>query len=110
MLGLVARDQTGVDGADRRADDPIRLDPRLMQGLIDARLVGAERAAALKDKDDLHPPCAGLSARAAFSRPRSMCRVFETSSMFSSYVAPGGAAERGIDAIRPNSINRRPPL
>ena len=53
MLGLVARDQTGVDGADRRADDPIRLHPRLMQGLIDARLVGAERAAALENKDDL---------------------------------------------------------
>src|SRR6516162_8538082 len=53
MLGLVARDQTGVDGADRRADDPIRLRPRLMEGLIDARLVGAERAAALENKDDL---------------------------------------------------------
>src|SRR5260221_4579850 len=53
ILGLVARDQTGVDGADRRADDPIRLDPGFMQCLIDARLVGAERAAALEDKDDL---------------------------------------------------------
>src|SRR5262249_39488453 len=53
MLGLVARDQTGVDGANRRADDPIRLHPRLMQGLLDARLVGAERAAALENKDDL---------------------------------------------------------
>src|SRR5262249_34037902 len=45
IVGLVASDQAGIDGADRGADDPIRLDPRFMQRLIDARLVRAERAA-----------------------------------------------------------------
>jgi hypothetical protein len=49
----VAGDQAGVDGADRGADDPVRLDPGLMQGLIDAGLIGAERAAALQHQHDL---------------------------------------------------------
>src|SRR5262245_8446946 len=53
VLRLVARDQAGIDGADRGADDPIRLDARLVQGLIDARLVGAERAPALEDENNL---------------------------------------------------------
>ena len=53
VLGLVASDQACIDGADRRSDDPIRLDASLMQGLIDARLKGAERTAALEDEDDL---------------------------------------------------------
>jgi hypothetical protein len=53
IVGLVAGDQAGIDGADRGADDPIGLDPRFMQRLIVARLVSAERAAALKDENDL---------------------------------------------------------
>ena len=53
VLGLVAGDQARIDGADRRADDPIRLDAGLVQGLIDAGLIGAERTAALEDEDDL---------------------------------------------------------
>src|SRR5262245_54911634 len=48
MLALVAGDQAGVDGADRGADDPVRLDHAFVERLIDARLIGAERTAALE--------------------------------------------------------------
>jgi hypothetical protein len=53
VLWLVAGDDGGVDRADRRSDQPVGLDPGLVQGLVDAGLVGAERAAALEDEDDL---------------------------------------------------------
>ena len=43
----------GVDGADRGADHPVRLDAGFVQGLIDPALIGAERAAALKDQHHL---------------------------------------------------------
>ena len=51
--GLLPVMMAGVDGADRGADDPVRLDARLVQGLIDAALIGAERAAALEHEHDL---------------------------------------------------------
>src|SRR3954470_6859393 len=38
VLRRVAGNQTGIDGANRGADDPVRLDARLMQRLIDAGL------------------------------------------------------------------------
>ena len=53
MLRLIARDQAGIDGADRGADDPVRLDAGLVQRLIDTGLIGAERTAALQHQDDL---------------------------------------------------------
>ena len=53
ILRLVAGDETRVDGADRGPDDPVRLDPGFMQRLVDAGLVGPERAAALKHQHDL---------------------------------------------------------
>ena len=53
VLDLVAGDQARVDGADRGADDPVRLDAGLMQGLVDAGLIGAERAATLEHQHDL---------------------------------------------------------
>ena len=43
----------GVDRADRRADHPVGLDARLVQRLVHADLVGAERAAALQHQHDL---------------------------------------------------------
>ena len=49
----VAGDNRGVDRADRSADHPVRLDARFVQCLVDAGLIGAERAAALKDQNDL---------------------------------------------------------
>src|SRR6267143_4319456 len=53
LFGRVAGDDRAVDGADRGADDPVGLDARLVQRLVDADLVGAERAAALQHEDDL---------------------------------------------------------
>ncbi len=47
-LGRAAGDDGGVDRADRGADHPVGLDPGLVQRLIDADLIGAERAAALQ--------------------------------------------------------------
>ena len=51
--GLVAGDQAGIDGADRGADHPVRLDAGLVQRLVDADLIGAQRPAALEDQDVL---------------------------------------------------------
>ena len=48
VFAPVAGDDAGVDGADRCADDPIGLDARLVQRLVDAALIGAERAPALE--------------------------------------------------------------
>src|SRR5262245_61072707 len=53
VLGFIASNKTRVDGAVRGADDPVRLDLRLMQRLIDTGLVSAQCAAALKDEDRL---------------------------------------------------------
>src|SRR5262249_45776752 len=52
---LIAGNEARIDGADRGADDPIGLDLRFMQRLIDAGLVGAQCAAALKDQHGLTP-------------------------------------------------------
>jgi hypothetical protein len=51
----VAGDDRPVDGADRDAGDPTGGEAVLAQGLEDARLIGAERAAALQDEDDIVP-------------------------------------------------------
>src|SRR5271169_4565389 len=53
LLWGVPDDQARIDSTDRGADDPIRLDAGLMQRLIDAGLVRAQRAAALKNENDL---------------------------------------------------------
>src|SRR5215472_15293058 len=53
VLCLIARDDAGVDGTDRRADDPIRFDPRLMKRLVYANLIGTQGSPALQDKHDL---------------------------------------------------------
>ena len=50
---LVAGDDGGVDRTDRDARDPFRLEAGAAQRLIGARLVRAERAAALQDQDAL---------------------------------------------------------
>src|SRR6516165_3116577 len=52
-LDRIAGDHRAVDRADRRADHPVRLNAGLMQRLIDADLIGAERTAALEHEDDL---------------------------------------------------------
>src|SRR6516162_193732 len=53
---LVAGNEAGVNRADRSPDDPVGLDARLMERLIDAGLIGAKGAAALKDENDLARP------------------------------------------------------
>src|SRR6516164_4835424 len=53
ILDWVSGDEARVDGADRCANDPVGLDASLVQRLIDAGLVRAERAAALKHQHDL---------------------------------------------------------
>src|SRR5688500_15082107 len=71
VFRLIAGDQASVDGPDRRADDPVRLDAHLMQRLVDARLISAERAAALKDEDRLLQ-IVGAVARLTLSCQRAL--------------------------------------
>jgi hypothetical protein len=47
----IAGDYCPVDCADRGADDPIGFEPRFVKRLIDAAVIGAERAAALHHED-----------------------------------------------------------
>ena len=53
VLRGVAGDQGGVDRADRGADHPVRFNAGFLERLIDAGLIGAERAAALEHQNDL---------------------------------------------------------
>ena len=52
VFGRIAGDQGGVDRPDGYARDPVRLNVGLGQRLIDAGLVGTERAAALQEQCD----------------------------------------------------------
>jgi hypothetical protein len=52
-LRHIAGNQTCIDGADRRADDPVRLDSSFVQRLIDTGLIGTQCAAALQYQHDL---------------------------------------------------------
>jgi hypothetical protein len=56
LVNRIAGDDAGVDRPDRGADDPIGLDLRFMQGLVDATLIGPERTASLQNEHDL-PIC-----------------------------------------------------
>ena len=49
----IAGDDRGIDGADRDAGNPFRLEIVVTQRLIGAGLIGAERAAALQDQHAL---------------------------------------------------------
>ena len=48
LLGRIAGDQGGIDGADRDAGNPFGFEPRFRQALVHPGLIGAERAAALQ--------------------------------------------------------------
>ena len=52
-FGRVAGDQRGVECADGNAGDPVGHDAGFMQALVDAGLVGAERAATLQYQGDV---------------------------------------------------------
>ena len=74
VLRRIAGDQAGIDGADRGADDPVRLDAGLVQRLVDAGLIGAERAAALQHQHDL--PRLGSRQRFQVRRSAGVLNVF----------------------------------
>src|SRR5262249_18404362 len=59
ILRLIASDQAGIDRADGCADDSIRLNVGFVQSLVDAGLIGAKRAAALKHEHHLKAFCVG---------------------------------------------------
>src|SRR5262249_43476058 len=52
-LRRIAGNDRGIDGADRDSGNPIRMQISLGQRLVNTRLIGAERAAALKQQRDL---------------------------------------------------------
>ena len=52
LLGRIAGNQGRVDGADRNAGGPVGVKARLGKRLVDATLIGAERAAALQQQRD----------------------------------------------------------
>src|SRR5258708_20431469 len=66
--GSVDRNQTGIDRADRSSDNPVRLDIRFIQSLIDARLVRSKRATTLKHQHYL--------ARYLTFRPMTRMKIF----------------------------------
>jgi hypothetical protein len=53
VLRRVSSDEAGVDGSNRRTDDPVRLDASFLQRLVHACLIGSQRAAALQHEHDL---------------------------------------------------------
>ena len=76
----IAGDQAGIDGADRGADDPVRLDAGFVQRLIDAGLIGSQRAAALQHQHDLAGQC--LAQRLQVMRRPLVMSVFHVSLPF----------------------------
>ena len=54
---FIARNQCRIDRANRGSDHPIGFDPSFVQRLIDADLIGTERAAALEDQYRLTERC-----------------------------------------------------
>src|SRR5947209_6683523 len=61
-LGRIAGDEGRVERANRDAPDPVRVQVGLGQRLIDAALVGAQRAAALQQQRDALEVGANLRA------------------------------------------------
>jgi hypothetical protein len=51
-LRRIARDERGIEGPDRHADEPVRRVAELDKRLVHARLVRAERTAALQRQRD----------------------------------------------------------
>ena len=98
VRGLVAGDQAGVDRADRGADHPVRLDAGLVQRLVDADLVGAERAAALQHQHDL--------AEARLARRGDRARL-ASATCLSMVVLP---ASRRQCAVQPPSTGSAAPV
>src|SRR5689334_12220537 len=56
ILRLVPSNQARIDRPNRGTDNPVRLDARFVQCLIDTSLIRTERAAPLQDQNDLAWP------------------------------------------------------
>ena len=85
----IARDQRRVDRAYRRSDHPIGLDAGLVQGLVDADLIGTERTAALQHQDDMTRKRGSFTVARASSRSRFSTAWYCHCSLRFRYV-PGG--------------------
>src|SRR5882757_713048 len=71
----IAGNESRIDRADRDARDPIRIEMRLGQRLVNSRLIGAEGAAALKQQRDAVERRPGLHlVRLSPRRFRLVCR------------------------------------
>ncbi len=83
---LVSGDQAGIDGPDGGADDPVRLDAGLVQRLIDAGLIGAQRTAALQHEHHLPSvrPALAAARRSKDVRDSRGCAVEALSLAFMS--------------------------
>jgi hypothetical protein len=98
VLRLVARDQRCVDGADRGADDPIPLDSRLMQRLIDSALVGALAAWPAGSPMHLRKPCF-LASRlkiTSYQKCGGTCQIISTAKSHQSYNSANNKREPTI--------------
>jgi len=51
-MGRIACNNGTIDGSDRDAGDPVRMDIGFGQSLVDASLVRAQRTAALQEQGD----------------------------------------------------------
>jgi hypothetical protein len=71
----IAGNKSRIDRSDRDARNPIRIEMRLGQRLVDSRLIGAEGAAALKQQRDAFERRPGLHlVRLSTQRFRLVCR------------------------------------
>ena len=106
VLRRIAGDQAGVDGADRGADDPVRLDAGLVQRLIDAGLIGAERAAALQHQHDLARQ-SDLASDFDVRRRSSMSLMSRSLRCCICYVAISALLRRVTSVRGPAAIDRQ---
>src|SRR5262249_21847453 len=100
LLRRIAGDDRRVDGADRDSGNPIGMQIDLGQGLINARLISPERAAALKQQRDLLARSAPLR-HGKFPRPPCCAETSLRRLRPCSQVVAGGRTERKTTASGP---------
>ena len=79
-----SRPRGGIDGANRDSGGPVRMEARRGKGLVDASLIGAERAAALQQEGD------AFEGRTA-ARPIGL--------------RPGASAIRGLNVVKHDEVH-----
>src|SRR6516225_3927946 len=70
VLRRISGDQRRIDRTNGRADHPVDIDAGLLHRLVDAELIGAQRAAALQDEHDLPRQCQVLRPLRCHRSPR----------------------------------------